>query len=168
MDNKNLTGDLLSVTNYSLLNATSFAKNYIEKLIYDIVTYVDDNISVGKIEILSSYVGKNELSQEITGIPGAYSGVDGNTSALTAFAEKYSHLGISEFDILAKEAIVDFLNLHNGLFVVSLSRNNIAELSLSVPKQNGNYSIDNATYKTITVIPVVFSFGTVKFLLCEL
>lgn len=168
MDNKKLTGELLEASNYSLINATAFVKTYIEKLVYDVLTYVDDNISVGKIEILDSYTAKHELSQEITGVPSAYSSVDGSSAALSAFAESYAHLGITDFDMLAKEAIVDFLNLHNGLFVVSLSQNNICELSLTAPKQNGNYSIDNAQYKSITVIPVIFSFGTVKFLLCEL
>lgn len=168
MDNKKLTDTLLAASNYSSINATEFVQAYIEKLVFDIVTYVDDSISVGRIEILDSYVGKNELSQEITGIPSAFSSVDGSSFALTSFAEKYSHLGITEFDVLAREAIVDFLNLHNGLFVVDLSRSNICELSLTAPKQSGNYSIDNATYKSITVIPVIFSFGTIKFLLCEL
>ena len=100
-------------------------------------------------------------------MPSAYSCVEGRDDALTAFAQSYSHLGITSFDMLAREAILDFLNLHNGLFVVMLSKNNICELSLDAPKQNGNYSIDLAQYKSITVIPVTFQFGTVKFFLCE-
>ena len=76
--------------------------------------------------------------------------------------------GKCELDMLAREAILDFLNLHNGLFVVMLSKNNICELSLDAPKQDGKFSIDLAQYKTITVIPVLFSYGTVKFFLCEL
>ena len=86
---------------------------------------------------------------------------------LVEFAERYSHLGIKTFDVLAREAILDFLNLHNGLFVVMLSKNNICELSLDAPRQNGNISLDLAQYKTITVIPIIFPYGTVKFFLCE-
>lgn len=169
MDNNKLTNKLLSNTNFPLLkDATSFVTTYIEKLVYDVVTYVDTEITIGKIEILDSYQGKVELSQGITGVPSAYSAIDGATNALVEFAEQYSHLGIKKFDDLAKEVLVDFLNLHNGLFVVQLSKNNICELSLDVPKQNGNYAFDHSSYKSITVIPIMFSFGTVKFLLCEI
>ena len=169
MDNKAITNKLLSNSNFPLLkNATVFVTTYIEKLVYDVLTYVDADISIGQIEILDNYQGKCELSQGITGVPSAYSAIDAPSAALVEFAEQYSHLGIKQFDDLAKEVLVDFLNLHNGLFVVQLSKDNICELSLDVPKQNGNYACDHTTYKSITVIPIIFSFGTVKFLLCEI
>ena len=168
MDNKRSCSRILEASNFSsLTNMSDFVKTYIEKLVYNISMYVDSEFSLGSIEILSGFNGKVELSQEITGVPSAYSCVDGRAEALVQFAESYSHLGIKSFDVLAREAILDFLNLHNGLFVVMLSKNNICELSLDAPKQNGNYSLDLAQYKSITVIPVMFSYGTVKFFLCE-
>ncbi len=168
MDNKKTCQKILEASNYMSLSGTSdFVRTYIEKLVYNISMYVDPDISLGNIEILSDYSGKIELSQAITGVPSAYSCVEGKEDVLVAFAESYSHLGVKTFDVLAKEAILDFLNLHNGLFVVMLSKNNICELSLDAPKQNGNYSLDLAQYKSITVIPVMFSYGTVKFFLCE-
>ena len=168
MDNNTLTEKLLSDSNFATLDASNFVKTYIEKLVYNILTYVNDKISLGTIEITDNYVAKNELSQNITGCPSAFSSVDGATSALIAFAEEYSHLGVTDLDMLCKEVIVDFLNLHNGLFVVKLSQDNICELSLDAPKQDGSYTIDNTTYKSITVIPIIFSYGTIKFLLCEI
>lgn len=168
MDNKKLTTKLLSASNYSLLtDITPFVATYIEKLVYDVATYVDTQIKVGKIEVIKHFNGKTELSQEIVGVPSAYSSIDGTEDALVAFAQLYSKLGVDSFDALAKEVLVDFLNLHNGLFVVQLSQDNICELSLDVPKQNGNYALDVADYQSITVIPIIFTFGTIKFLLCE-
>jgi len=169
MDNNKSVSRILESSNYrSLPNMSDFVKTYIEKLVYNISMYVDNEFSLGSIEILDDFSGKVELSQAITGVPSAYSCVEGKEEALVAFAEHYSHLGINSFDVLAREAILDFLNLHNGLFVVMLSKNNICELSLDAPKQNGNYSIDLAQYKSITVIPVIFSYGTVRFFLCEM
>ena len=168
MDNKRSCSKILEASNYaSISNMSDFVRTYIEKLVYNICTYVDSDFSLGSIEILKDFSGRVELSQAITGVPSAYSCVDGREEALVEFAEHYSHLGVKTFDVLAKEAILDFLNLHNGLFVVMLSKNNICELSLDAPKQNGNYSLDLAQYKSITVIPVMFSYGTVKFFLCE-
>ena len=169
MDNNRSVSKILEASNYgSIPDMSDFVKTYIEKLVYNISMYVDADFELGRIEILSDFSGKVELSQAITGIPSAYSCVDGKEDALVAFAEHYSHLGIKSFDVLAREAILDFLNLHNGLFVVMLSKNNICELSLDAPKQNGNFSIDLAQYKSITVIPAIFSYGTVRFFLCEL
>ena len=169
MENNKAVSKILEASNYaSLTDISDFVRTYIEKLVYNISMYVDQDFSLGSIEILNGFSGKIELSQGITGVPSAFSCVDGKEDALTIFAEHYSHLGIKSFDMLAREAILDFLNLHNGLFVVMLSKNNICELSLDAPKQNGNFSIDLAQYKTITVIPVMFSYGTVKFFLCEL
>ncbi len=169
MDNNKACAKILEASNFaSLTNMSDFVRTYIEKLVYNITMYVENEFTLGSIEILSDFSGKCELSQAITGVPSAYSCVDGKEDALTTFAEHYSHLGITKFDMLAREAILDFLNLHNGLFVVMLSKNNICELSLDAPKQDGKFSIDLAQYKTITVIPVMFSYGTVKFFLCEL
>lgn len=169
MDNKKTVSRILETSNYLKLdNMSEFVKTYIEKLVYNISMYVDPDFSLGKIEIVSGFSGKVELSQAITGVPSAYSCVEGSDDALMTFAEHYSHLGIKSFDVLAREAILDFLNLHNGLFVVMLSKNNICELSLDAPRQNGNFSMDLSQYKSITVIPVKFDYGTVKFFLCEL
>lgn len=167
MDNTKQTSRLLEATNISSLDISSFVSAYINKLVYNILTYVDDNITIGEIKVLNNYTVENELSQEITGIPGAYSCVDADPNTLVKFAVAYSNFEINEFDMLAKEAIVDFLNLNNGLFVVYLSENNLCELSLDVPKQNGNHKIDSNSYKSITVIPISFSYGNINFLLCE-
>lgn len=147
---------------------SEFVRIYIQKLVSDIRQYVDSEITVGTVEQLSSYYIRQELSQEITGIPSAYSAIDGEPEVLTAFSEKYARLGITEYDELAKEAIVDFLNLHNGLFVVQLSKSNLCELSLSAPKQSDSFLLTSPVYGQITMIPITFSFGTVNFLLCEL
>lgn len=168
MDNKKQTTKVLSTSNYpSLDTLSSFVRTYIEKLVYNVLTYVDSDITVGTINVINSYDAKFELSQDITGVPSAFSIVDGTETALASFAEQYSHLGINSFDLLAREAILDFLNLHNGLFVVELSKNNICELSLNAPKQNGHFALDKASYKSIIVIPIVFTYGEVRFLLCE-
>ena len=169
MDNNNTYSRILEASNYMTLpDMSEFVRTYIEKLVYNISMYVDTDFTLGSIEILNGFSGKCELSQAITGVPSAYSCVDGKEEALVTFAEHYSHLGIKSFDMLAREAILDFLNLHNGLFVVMLSKNNICELSLDAPKQSGTLCLDLAKYKSITVIPVMFPYGTVKFFLCEM
>lgn len=157
-----------SINSLSSESTSEFVIAYIKKLIQDIVLYVDPNITIGNIQFKDEYEVDNELSQEITGVPSAYSAMDGEKRALTAFAESYSSLGIANYDSLCEEVLLDFLNLHNGLFIVHLSENKICELSLSIPKQNGHKSISGPSKGKVTVIPIIFSYGTINFLLVQL
>ena len=170
MTNDELTINILSNSNYDEISGslTAFVKAYIEKLVEDVSLYVDSSIILGRIETVDTYRAGHELSQDITGVPSAYSAIDGDPAVLTHFAEQYAKLGIDSFDDLCKEAIVDFLNLHNGLFIVLLSKLNVCELSLNAPKNTESISLTTDVNGKITIIPIKFSFGTVKFLLYEL
>ena len=170
MSNDELVVNVLENSNYDEVSPslTEFVRTYIEKLVSDISLYVDSSIVVENISTVDKYKASQELSQDITGIPSAYSAIDGEPAVLTQFAEQYSKLGIDSFDALAKEALLDFLHLHYGLFIVLLSKLNICELSLDPPKQNEYLDITTEVNGKITIIPVRFSFGVVKFLLYEL
>lgn len=171
MNTDEIIEKILATSNISSLSpdvANEFIIAYIKKLVQDVVLYVDKNISVGNIEFKDVYEVEHEISQEITGLPSAYSAMDGEIRALTAFAESYSNLGVADYDELCKEVLLDFMNLHNGLFIVHLSEKNICELSLSVPKQNGHKSIKSPASGKVTIIPINFSYGTIKFLLVQL
>ena len=78
MDNNKLVSRILEASNFSsIANMSEFVKTYIEKLVHNISMYVDTDFSLGQIEIVSGFSGKVELSQAITGIPSAYSCVEG-------------------------------------------------------------------------------------------
>ncbi len=170
MDTVRLSEDLLGRTNFDELKPkmSDFVSEYIKKLISDVLMYVNNDISVGSIELVSEYYANKELSQEITGVPSAYSALDAPEDVLIRFAAEYSKMELNEYDVLVKESLLDFLNLHNGLFVVQLSKLNICELSLAAPKQNGAFLMSSPATGKITVIPVSFPYGTIRFLLCEL
>ncbi|MCR5508680.1 MAG: hypothetical protein K6F34_08325 [Lachnospiraceae bacterium] len=170
MKSDELVVNILDNSNYNDIasDLTEFVRTYIEKLVSDVSLYVDSSIVVEDIETVDKYKASWELSQDITGVPSAYSAIDGNPDVLVAFAEMYSKLGVDTFDTLAKEALLDFLNLHNGLFIVLLSKLNICELSLDPPRQNKYLDITTEVNGKITIIPIRFSFGVVRFLLYEL
>ena len=170
MENEDVTMNILEKSNFNEIkdSISDFTVTYIIKLIENISLYVDSSVVVEPIELVNKYKAGHELSQEITGYPSAYSAIDGEPDALVEFAEKYARLGIDSFDMLCKEAIVDFLNLHNGLFIVHLSKMNLGELSLNAPKSTGPLNITQEVDGKITIVPIKFSFGVVKFILYEL
>lgn len=170
MDNQNYINELLNNSNYNDIKGSSdeFTEAYIKKLLENIILYVDSSISLGQIVFTDTYRLEQEISQEIIGVPAAYSAMDGNIKVLTTFAESYANIGITEYDSLCQDALMDFMNLHNGLFIVELSQNKICELSLSVPKQNGFHRLSSTDIAgKITVIPVNFKYGTINFILSK-
>jgi len=170
MSNPDFINELLNNSNfYDIQSAFSdFTDLYVRKLLENIVLYVDSSVSLGDIIFTDSYKLEQEISQEIIGIPSAYSAMDGNIKVLTEFAESYSNMGITNYDSLCREALMDFMNLHNGLFIVELSNRNICELSLSVPKQNGFHRLSSSDIEgKITVVPVNFKYGTINFVLLK-
>ena len=168
MTNDDLVLSILDNSNYNEISGsmTEFVRTYVEKLVTDVSLYVDSSIVVENIETVDKYKAGQELSQDITGVPSAYSAIDGEPDVLVQFAEQYAKLGIDSFDILAKEALLDFLNLHNGLFLVNLSEAENVESTLTPPvsdEKNGPIELYSYTY----VMPVDFAFGTVNFILSE-
>ena len=152
--------------NLSALNPSDFFLKYIIKLLNDLSLFVEADIQVGEIKFEHSYAAEHELMQKIIGIPSAFTGVDGDQNVLIQFAEKYSHVPMTGYDLMAKDAIVDFMNLHNGLFVVDLSKEDSIELSLDPPLHDDvNFELALANVATI---PIRFSFGDLIFFLIEL
>ena len=68
-----------------------------------------------------------------------------------------------EYDEYVKASLEDFLNLHNGLFIVNCSNSDSLELSISAPTHYDNMVIDfeNVAYH----FPIIYSFGTVHYIL---
>lgn len=169
MDNKRYVNKLLRSNNYyDIEDLSDFTFSYIEKLVFNIVTYVNDNIQLGLIEKAHDITADYELSQELTdGKNRFFSYIIGDETTLTRFAEEYSHLDIRDYGLLATEAIMDFLNLNNGLFAVMMSMEGRAELKLLPPKHEKGLCILEEYHTNITLIPIVFTFGTIKFVISE-
>ena len=148
------------------LEPSDFILKYIIKLLHDLSLFVELDVTIGEIQLAHSYAAGHELMQKIIGIPSAFTGIDGDANVLVQFAEKYSHTPINTYDIMAKDAIIDFMNLHNGLFVVDLSKEDAIELSLDPPLHE---DVDfELALGHVATIPVKFTFGELVFFLIEL
>lgn len=166
MTRTKLLANIPNNPNLDDLVPSDFLLKYISKLITNLEFFVNKEISIGTISKGTTYHAHHELMQKIIGLPSAYTAVDGNRDTLAQFAREYSHMEeIVELDDLAKEVIVDFLNLHNGLFVVDLSNQDSIELSLEPPLKEDKTCILGTGQ--ITMIPVNFPYGELTFLLIE-
>ena len=67
------------------------------------------------------------------------------------------------YDEYVKASLEDFLNLHNGLFIVNCSNTKSLELSISAPAHCDD-SLIEFEYTTYH-FPILYSFGTLHFII---
>lgn len=136
---------------------------FIAELVLNLSSQVQEDISPKPAYVADSLPDDCFISQEITGDYKAYTALFGDADVLKAFATAYAKFDVDEE--IKNEILADFLNLHNGHFAVSLSDTLSVECSLTVPvfTPPGDRHLSEITY----IIPIVFSFGTVNFVLSE-
>ncbi len=137
------------------------AEEYAILLIRNLIRFIGDDFRLaGKLAALPAIPSSKEVHQTITGAVNGKTAIIGYKDFLDAFAERYAcgelH-GDEEFIVASLE---DFLNLHNGLYMVNLSSLHNMEAELSPPE------ICDADFETLSyryILPIEFTFGTVYF-----
>ncbi|MBQ6463725.1 MAG: chemotaxis protein CheX, partial [Pseudobutyrivibrio sp.] len=79
-------------------------------------------------------------------------------------ASRYANEEFAEFDEYVIAALEDFLNLHNGLFIVNVSNDTSKTISLAPPEitMDGVLSGPNKCVD----FPVAYPFGTIHLIIC--
>lgn len=136
---------------------------YLAELIFNLTRFVQDEPSPTQVQSINELPKNCYVSQDITGDYCARTAIAGEKDVLCSFAAAYSKFEIEQFDSLVEEILADFLNLHNGLFTVSLSDDGSAECSLLAPSICDAIILNAQTYQ----FSIQFTFGIVHFLLSE-
>lgn len=163
-DSKNDVNQLLDI--FSILsqrNFSDFSRAYLELLFNNFIRMVGDDFTPlppQKIDVFSS---EYCISQEITGAYCAHSYICMDYETALAFAERYTGESFDEFNEYVQASLEDFLNLHNGLFIVNTSNDNSQELTIGTPltPEEDIITFENQAY----YFPIFYPFGTVHFIL---
>ena len=139
---------------------------YLAELIFNLNRFVDKDITSRPTEIVHAIPENCHIAQGITGEYTAVSALYAEPEVLTSFAAMYSKIELENYEEIVNELAADFLNLHNGLFLVNLSEAENVESSLT-PPITGDKGETIELYKDTYVMPVDFNFGTVNFILSE-
>ncbi len=99
--------------------------DYVTLLIKNLIRFVDDNPTVEINLLQSGYRTDWFVSQEITGKIHIKTGITCNTDVFIRLAAKFAEEDLKEADELAQASVGEFLNLHNGVFLVNMSNNGI-------------------------------------------
>lgn len=105
--------------------------------------------------------------QHITGEHDIVCAIDMDEKTAVSFASRFANSTFQEFNEFVQASLSDFINLHNGLFMVNLSNNSSVDLQLSPPEELAPDCIEFAEDAYTHVFPVLYPFGTVNFILSQ-
>ncbi|MCH5332950.1 MAG: chemotaxis protein CheX [Agathobacter sp.] len=139
------------------------SRMYIELLFNNFVRFIGDEFSPLYVEEVREFPLECCVKQEVSGNYSIVSYLCMNEETAVAFASSYVEEQFFEYDVYVKASLEDFLNLHNGLFIVNVSNGSSTELVIGPPEQVEEplLTFEHKTYH----IPVLYTFGTVHFLM---
>jgi hypothetical protein len=103
--------------------------DYVTLLVKNIIRFVDDNPVIEINRLSGSYKADWYAHQEIYGKMNLSTGIACGLESFLKLAGKFAQESITEADELAQASVGEFLNLHNGIFLVNMSNNGV-ELSM--------------------------------------
>ncbi len=141
---------------------SNFKVDYCTLLFNNLVRFIGDDFTPLKGINYPEYPTEFCISQEVHGRYPIKLYIDMPKETCIEFASRYIGETLDDFDEYVEASIMDFSNLHNGLFCVNESSSNNIELTLS-PPQIETEPLLIFEHPT-SVMSVLFPFGTVNFI----
>lgn len=142
---------------------SDLGKMYLELLFNNYIRFVGEDFTPLTAEVCTEFPTDCCVLQEVLGEYAVAAYISMDEATAVEFASRYVGDQFIEYDEYVKASLEDFLNLHNGLFIVNCSNDYSLELSISAPEQQTEpvlYFEENTFH-----IPIMYSFGTVHFIL---
>lgn len=142
---------------------SSYFRSYFELLFNDFIRMIGDDFTPLPPTEIKEFSSECCITQEINGFCHAHSYICMSTDTAIQFAGRYTGETFAEFNEYVQASLEDFLNLHNGLFIVNTSNDNSKELTIGFPQIPSNeiLSFEHTAY----CFPICYSFGTFHFIL---
>ena len=142
---------------------TRLGKMFWELLFNNFIRFVGDDFTPLSCEECKEFPVECCARQEVIGEYSVVSYLNMNEETAIEFASRYVGDHFDTYDEYVQASLEDFLNLHNGLFIVNCSNDHSMELSITAPTHidDSIITFEENTY----YIPVLYSFGTVHFII---
>ncbi|MBQ8279328.1 MAG: chemotaxis protein CheX [Roseburia sp.] len=139
-----------------------YKTTYTTLLFNNLIRFIGDDFTPVTSINFEEYPTEFCISQEIHGKYHIKLYIDMPKETCIAFASRYVGDDFTEFDEYVEASIMDFANLHNGLFCVNESNSDDVELTLDPPQiEEGPLLVfEHPT----TIMPVIYPFGTINFI----
>ncbi|MFT3952640.1 MAG: chemotaxis protein CheX [Oscillospiraceae bacterium] len=141
-----------------------FYTEYVTLLFRNLIRFTGDDFTPLETDMISRISCENSASQKIVGKAAYLTVIDTADAAFGAFAERFAGEEIADNEY-RDSSVSEFLNLHNGLFIVNRSNDYGDEYQLT-PPVIGKWN--TLSFSSIAFsIAVAYSFGMVRFLITE-
>lgn len=139
-----------------------FKSTYTTLLFNNLIRFVGNDFTPLVGEDFSEYPTEFCISQEIHGKYHMKLYIDMPKETCIQFASLYVGDNFTEFDEYVEASVMDFANLHNGLFCVNISNTENEELTLDPPQIEENPLLEFE--RPATLMPIIYPFGTINFI----
>jgi hypothetical protein len=164
VDSKDNVQKLLKKLLISLeISPSNLGVMYIELLFNNFVRFVGDDFTILSCEECDAIPTECCVTQGVEGPYAVRSYLSMDEPTAVEFASRYVGDHFTQYDEYVTASMEDFLNLHNGLFIVNVSNETSLELSIDAPDTVKDAILD-FTKRTFR-FSVMYSFGMVNFLL---
>lgn len=141
---------------------SNFFAQYLSILFNNIIRFIGKDFTPQPAKKIDIFPNGHRAYQKIIGEFPTISYYISDNDTLIGFASRYAQEDFPEIDEYVEASVEDFLNLHNGLFITTMSNEFSIELFLEPPCTNAPLELNDD--KDYYEIPITFSFGTVHFI----
>lgn len=154
---------VMNFCNFGDIPHSDRAVSYLHLLFNNLIRFIGDDFTPLSPIPIEEYLISCGSSQEIKGEYSLKSAIDMDEQIAIAFASRYAGETLTTYDEYVSASMDDFLNLHNGLFLVNVSNTEALELELCPPvnMMNEAYHTKGSSY----LLPICYTFGTVNFVI---
>lgn len=140
-----------------------YISDYLMLLFQNLVRYVESNFTPLSILKMNEISASHCVTQQLEcGKFRVASALNMEDVTAISFASRYAGEHFDGLDEYVQASMEDFLNLHNGLYMVNLSNEHALELSLLPPKVQDHKFLSPNT--NTFLFPILFPFGLVYFI----
>ena len=135
---------------------------YFSLFIRNLIRFIDNGIAIEPAEKIAEQELECLIHQELVGRFRIFTGLAGPEEGMAEFARRFAKMEVNGMDEVGRDALGEFMNVHNGLFLSKLS-NDWVELELypAEYKQGGSIKAVGVVY----AIPFSLPFGSFTFYL---
>jgi hypothetical protein len=136
-------------------------KDYLALFTRNLIRFIDSGAIIRDVNKLDEYEGKWIARQEIKGKINLATFIEAEEDSFIRLASKYAEEELNTVDEMAEASVSEFLNLHNGIFLVNMSNEGV-ELEMTPQEVDSNKMVYNV-YK----VAIDLSFGKINILIKE-
>ncbi len=138
---------------------------YLELMFNSLIRFIGEDFTPLSPMVLEEYPITFGVSQSIFSSMDYITHIDCDRDTAVGFASRYAKEDFQEFNEYVVAALEDFLNLHNGLFIVNISNEQSNTNIALAPPEITEDGVLIGTNKCVD-FPVAYPFGTIHLIIC--